>query len=70
MSALAPTLVNIREAAKILTVSDRTVHTLTKMGQIPSIRVGRALRYSVDDLREYVDSRRTCRPANPEPTAS
>ena len=46
------------EAAKALAVSARTLWTLTKDGEIGHIKVGRLVRYSVDDLRAFIDSRK------------
>jgi hypothetical protein len=54
-------LLTSREAAVALSVSERTLWTLTQpRGPIPAIRLGgrgataRALRYSVDDLRAWI----------------
>ena len=43
-----------REAAKALGVCERTLYSLTKRGEIPVIRSGRIVRYSVDDLKEWI----------------
>lgn len=48
-------LVGIREAARLLSVSERTLWKLTApRGPIPVVRLGKAVRYSVDDLREWL----------------
>ena len=48
-------LVSIREAAALLSISDRMLWTLTApRGPITSIRLGRSVRYSVGHLREWV----------------
>jgi len=48
-------LVSAREAASLLCVSDRTLWTLTApRGPIPSVRLGRSVRYSVEALRAWV----------------
>lgn len=47
-------LVDAREAARLLCISDRTLWTMTDRGVIPCIRIGRAVRYSVDDLRSWI----------------
>ena len=49
-----PSLLNVREAAKRLGVS---VHFLYVHRNTPSYRVGKALRFSADELREYFKSR-------------
>ncbi len=38
------------EAAKFLKISERTLFKLTKSGAIPAQRVGRQLRYTLQDL--------------------
>lgn len=51
-----PLLVNSREASRLLQISERTLWTLTKAGEIPSVRLGRSVRYSVDALRRWIDA--------------
>jgi len=52
--ALTPLLISGREAAKLLSVCERTLYSLTKAGEIPAVRIGRAVRYSVDELQAWV----------------
>jgi excisionase family DNA binding protein len=52
--AVTPLLVAPREAAKMLAICERTLFALTKSGQIPALRIGRAVRYSVDDLKAWI----------------
>ncbi len=48
-------LIGIREAAALLSISDRTLWSLTAPRvPIPAVRIRSAIRYSVDDLREWV----------------
>lgn len=42
------------EAAKMLAISTRTLWTLTKRGDIKSVRLGRSVRYPVDKLQQYI----------------
>lgn len=57
----APLLLNAREAARLLNVSERLLWTMTADGDIPSVRVGRrGVRYLPDDLTRWIESRRTC----------
>ena len=52
-------LFGLREAAAMLSISDRTLWALTTpRGPIPSVRIGRAVRYLVDDLREWAKQAR------------
>jgi excisionase family DNA binding protein len=48
-------LVTCREAALLLSISERTLWSLTRRGEIPSRRIGRAVRYAVADLRAYCE---------------
>ncbi len=54
-----PQLLTSREAAEVLTISPRTLHTLTASGQIPHVRIGHLVRYSIDDLRQWIAERTT-----------
>jgi excisionase family DNA binding protein len=47
-------LLTAAEAARRLSVSPRTLWGLTDRGEVPAVRIGRAVRYSVADLEEYV----------------
>ncbi len=48
-------LLTPRDAARTLAVSERTLWGLTHpRGPIPAVRIGRAVRYSVDALRAWV----------------
>jgi excisionase family DNA binding protein len=47
-------LLNPRQAAKALGISERTLATYTKAGLVPVVRIGRSVRYSPDDLREWI----------------
>lgn len=49
-------LLTPREAAKMLSISERTLWTLTKNGILRVKRIGRAVRYSLTVLTEYVAS--------------
>ena len=54
---LEPLTVNAKTAAKMLGVCERTVRTLTKMGELPVVKIlGRVL-YRPDDLIEFVQQR-------------
>jgi excisionase family DNA binding protein len=50
-------LLTVRQAAKALAVSERTLWALTApRGPIRSVRFGRSVRYSVDSLRDWIES--------------
>ena len=46
--ASSPRLANIKETAKALGVSTRTVNTLVQRGEIPSVKVGGLRRFRID----------------------
>ncbi len=51
--ASSPILVDSREAARLLSISPRTLWQLTKVGEIPSLKIGRSVRYRVADLDNW-----------------
>lgn len=53
--AHVPTLLPPPDAARAMSVSERTLFTLTKRGDIPAVRIGRAVRYDAADLRAFVE---------------
>lgn len=42
-----------REAAELLSISERHLARLTKRGEIPKIGRGRLTRYAIEDLRAW-----------------
>ena len=46
------------EAAVFLAVSERTVKRLTARGELPHVRVGRSMRFVLEDLLAYVARQR------------
>jgi excisionase family DNA binding protein len=51
-------LVTSKEAAGVLSISERTLFTLTAEGELPSVRVRGSVRYAWGDLQEYVSELR------------
>ena len=51
-------LVTAKEAAESLSISPRKLWAMTTSGEIPHVRLGRCVRYSVDDLRQWIDEQR------------
>jgi excisionase family DNA binding protein len=47
-------LLNSREAAQALSISEPHLSRLTRIGVIPHVRVGKCLRYSVEALRAWI----------------
>ena len=52
-------LLNVREAARVLSVSIRTVYALIESGQLPAFRVGGQLRLSRDVLVAWLAEQAT-----------
>ena len=52
---IEPMLLTARQAARILSISERTLWSLTKDRQIPAVRIGRAVRYDPGDLRRWIN---------------
>jgi excisionase family DNA binding protein len=51
----APLLVDPREAARLLAFSPRKLWSLTKSGEIPSLKIGRSVRYRLSDLHAWAE---------------
>jgi len=45
-----------RDAARVLSVSERTLWGLTKQGRVPFVRFGKAVRYPVHLLRKWLEA--------------
>ena len=46
------------EAAKLLSISERTLFTWTKKEGLPSITVGRIVLYSIPEIASWLESRK------------
>ncbi|QDT51690.1 Helix-turn-helix domain protein [Symmachiella dynata] len=51
-------LMSPRQAAAALAISPRTLWSLTAAGKIPHIRIGRSVRYAIDDLQDWIAKRK------------
>jgi hypothetical protein len=52
-------LLSSRESARALSISERTLWTITNEGKIPVCRVRGANRYHIDDLLAYIEASKT-----------
>lgn len=52
-------LLTVRETAKTLSLCERKVWSLVAGGEIPAVRIGRAVRFDPTDLRTWIDARKT-----------
>ncbi len=53
-----PLLLSAREAAKALAVSPRMLWGLTVCGDLVCVRIGRAVRYDIEDLKAFIAKRK------------
>jgi excisionase family DNA binding protein len=59
MSGDTPLLLTAPQAAKLLTVCERTLWELTKRGALPAVRISkRAVRYDPADLARFIHARK------------
>ena len=49
-------LISPKEAAKLMSISERTLWNLTATGQLPCVKIGKIKRYSVNDIREFIEA--------------
>jgi excisionase family DNA binding protein len=47
-------LLTAREAAKMLSISERSLWSLTKSGQIAVVKIGSSKRYSIHDIERFI----------------
>lgn len=46
------------DAARALAISPRKLWELTNRGDVPAVRIGRAVRYAPSDLAEWIEAQR------------
>jgi excisionase family DNA binding protein len=51
-------LMDVRAAARALSVSPRTVQLLAARGELATVKIGKLTRYAVADLQRFIDARR------------
>ena len=47
-------LLNARQAATVLNISERLLWSLTNRGDVPCVRLGRNVRYDPADLKQFI----------------
>ena len=50
-----PMILRVSEVAEVLRVDPDTVYSMVRRGELPVIRVGRAFRFSRDQLMQFVE---------------
>lgn len=51
-------LLTVKEAAEILSLSERTIQRYLKSGELACVRLGRLVRIEVKDLEEFVEKKK------------
>jgi excisionase family DNA binding protein len=46
------------QAAEALAISPRKLWAMTAAGEIPHVKIGRCVRYPVDDLQRWIDDQK------------
>lgn len=54
-------LLTSEEACEVLAISPRKLWSMKSAGEIPHVRVGRRVHYSIDDLRAWIEANRSQR---------
>jgi len=54
---IEPLLLTPKETAKILNICERTLFALTQRGELPSIRIGRAVRFPMAELQKWIEKK-------------
>ncbi|UCD51439.1 MAG: helix-turn-helix domain-containing protein [Phycisphaerales bacterium] len=50
-----PLLLTARQTARLLSISERSLYSLTKAGDLPAVRIGRSVRYDPADIRAWIE---------------
>ena len=51
---ISPLLVNVRDASRLLSISEKTVWSRAKQGILPSVRIGKRRLFSVSALEAWI----------------
>ena len=51
-------LLTARETAKALSISERKLWNLPNENEIPAIRFGRSVRYAIEDIQLWIETKR------------
>jgi excisionase family DNA binding protein len=52
-------LTTAKEAATLLSISPRLLWSITKLGQIPTVRIGGRVLYDLEDLEAFIQARKS-----------
>jgi len=51
-------LISRPEAAAALAVCEKTIYNMVQNGDLPEIKIGKSVRYSVDDLKAWIENQK------------
>jgi len=51
-------LVTSREAARLLSISERTLWELAKTRKVKRVKIGRSVRYHINDLEAWIEAQK------------
>jgi len=58
INSTQPLLLNRREAAKALAISERKLWDLTARGDLPQIRIDKCVRYELTAIQSFIERQR------------
>jgi excisionase family DNA binding protein len=61
-ASISPLLLTAKEASAVLSISERKLWELTNRREVPCIRIGRAVRYSLADLSKWIEHMKAALP--------
>jgi excisionase family DNA binding protein len=47
-------LLTVRQAAEALSICEKSLWNLTKRGDLPAVRIGKSVRYTLEDLQSFI----------------
>lgn len=56
-NTLVDQLLTVEEVAKFLRLREETIRTMARSKRIPALKIGRAWRFRVDDIRKILNNR-------------
>jgi excisionase family DNA binding protein len=53
---IEPLLLTARQTARMLSISERTLYSITKEGRLRAVHIGRSVRYDPADIRAWIEA--------------
>jgi excisionase family DNA binding protein len=63
----APLLLTVPETARALAICTKSLWQLTRDGRLPAVRIGRAVRYSREDIVRFIERAKSGAPLGAAP---